>query len=60
MNAAFDLAAQNDEANLIVLAAKVAGFETVSNWGHSHNNQVHGIGLDPKGMKIICQQAKKK
>ncbi|MFT5011355.1 MAG: enoyl-CoA hydratase, partial [Dinoroseobacter sp.] len=28
--------------------------------GHSHNNQVHGMGVDPKGMEIIRSQAKKK
>ncbi|MFT7141478.1 MAG: enoyl-CoA hydratase [Candidatus Azotimanducaceae bacterium] len=28
--------------------------------GHSHNNQVHGMGVDPKGMDIIRSQAKKK
>lgn len=28
--------------------------------GHSHNNQVHGMGVDPRGMEIIRAQAKKK
>lgn len=28
--------------------------------GHSHNSQVHGIGVDPEGVKIIAAQAKKK
>lgn len=28
--------------------------------GHSHNNQVHGMGVDPRGAEIIRAQAKKK
>lgn len=27
--------------------------------GHSHNHQVHGMGVDPAGMEIIRSQAKK-
>jgi enoyl-CoA hydratase len=27
--------------------------------GHSHNNQVHGIGVDPAGMKLVSEQNRK-
>jgi enoyl-CoA hydratase len=27
--------------------------------GHSHNQQVHGIPVDPAGIQIIRQQAKR-
>lgn len=32
---------------------------TLQQLGHSHNNQVYGMGVDPAGMDIIRKQAKK-
>ncbi len=35
------------------------GAMTLQQLGHSHNNQVHGMGIDPAGVEIIRDQAKK-
>ncbi len=32
---------------------------TLQQLGHANNNQVHGMGVDPRGMEIIRNQAKK-
>lgn len=32
---------------------------TLQQLGHAHNHQIHGMGVDPRGMEIIRNQAKK-